>query len=118
MICQPAGSTKPTPSKHPCAPECETDYLLLVRRIPETIDALQALADKQVTIGTTERGGNRAFAPFPLNETALRLVDSFKSWLQLADSDLSAVRGSKAPTTGSGTGGTSPSPPAKQQPYR
>lgn len=78
-------------------PECETDYLRLVRRIPETIEALQALADKQVTIGVTERGGNRAFAPFPLNETALRLVDAFKSWLQLADSDLSAVRGLKGP---------------------
>ena len=77
--------------------ECETDYLRLVRRIPETIEALQALADKQVTIGVTERGGNRAFAPLPLNETALRLVDSFKSWLQLADSDLSAIRGLKGP---------------------
>lgn len=79
-----------------CA-ECETDYLRLVRRIPETIEALQALADKQVTIGVTERGGNRAFAPLPLNEPALRLVDSFKSWLQLADSDLSAIRGLKGP---------------------
>ena len=78
-------------------PECETDYLRLVRRIPETIEALQALADKQVTIGVTERGGNRAFAPLPLNETALRLVDASKSWLQLADSDLSAVRGLKGP---------------------
>lgn len=97
MICQACRLNQTNTIEAPMCPECETDYLLLVRRIPETIDALQALADKQVTIGTTERGGNRAFAPFPLNETALRLVDSFKSWLQLADSDLSAVRGLKGP---------------------
>lgn len=97
MICQACRLNQTNTDTAPMCPECETDYLRLIRRIPETIDALQALADKQVTIGVTERGGNRAFAPFPLNETALRLADSFKSWLQLADSDLSAVRGLKGP---------------------
>ena len=97
MICQACQLNQTNTIEAPMCPECETDYLQLVRRIPETIDALQALADKQVTIGTTERGGNRAFAPLPINETALRLADSFKSWLQLADSDLSAVRGLKGP---------------------
>ena len=97
MICQACRLNQTNTDTAPMCPECETDYLRLVRRIPETIEALQALADKQVTIGVTERGGNRAFAPLPLNETALRLVDAFKSWLQLADSDLSAVRGLKGP---------------------
>lgn len=97
MICQACQLNQTNTDTAPMCPECETDYLRLIRRIPETIDALQALADKQVTIGVTERGGNRAFAPLPLNETALRLVDAFKSWLQLADSDLSAVRGLKGP---------------------
>lgn len=97
MICQACQLNQTNTIEAPMCPECETDYLQLIRRIPETIDALQALADKQVTIGVTERGGNRAFAPLPLNETALRLVDAFKSWLQLADSDLSAVRGLKGP---------------------
>lgn len=97
MICQACQLNQTNTIEVPMCPECEADYLQLVRRTPETIDALQALADKQVTIGVTERGGNRAFAPLPLNETALRLVDSFKSWLQLADSDLSAIRGLKGP---------------------
>lgn len=97
MICQSCQLNQTNTITAPMCPECETDYLQLVRRIPETIDALQALADKQVTIGVTERGGNRAFAPLPINETALRLVDSLKSWLQLADSDLSAIRGLKGP---------------------
>ena len=97
MICQACQLNQTNTIEAPMCPECETDYLQLVRRIPETIEALQALADKQVTIGVTERGGNRAFAPLPLNETALRLADSFKSWLQLADSDLSAIRGLKGP---------------------
>lgn len=97
MICQACQLNQTNTDTAPMCAECETDYLRLIRRIPETIDALQALADKQVTIGVTERGGNRAFAPLPLNETALRLVDAFKSWLQLADSDLSAVRGLKGP---------------------
>lgn len=97
MICQACQLNQTNTITAPMCPECEADYLQLVRRIPETIDALQALADKQVTIGVTERGGNRAFAPLPLNETALRLVDSLKSWLQLADSDLSAIRGLKGP---------------------
>ena len=97
MICQACRLNQTNTIEAPMCPECEADYLRLIRRTPETIEALQALADKQVTIGVTERGGNRAFAPLPLNETALRLVDSFKSWLQLADSDLSAVRGLKGP---------------------
>ena len=97
MICQACQLNQTNTIEAPMCPECETDYLQLIRRTPETINALQALADKQVTIGVTERGGNRAFAPLPLNETALRLVDSFKNWLQLADSDLSAVRGLKGP---------------------
>lgn len=97
MICQACQLNQTNTIEAPMCPECEADYLQLIRRIPETIEALQALADKQVTIGVTERGGNRAFAPFPLNETALRLADSFRSWLQLADSDLSAVRGLKGP---------------------
>ena len=97
MICQACQLNQTNTIEAPMCAECETDYLRLIRRIPETIDALQALADKQVTIGATERGGNRAFAPLPLNETALRLADSFKSWLQLADSDLSAIRGLKGP---------------------
>ena len=97
MICQACQLNQTNTIEAPMCPECEADYLQLVRRIPETIEALQALADKQVTIGVTERGGNRAFAPLPLNETAMRLVDSFKSWLQLADSDLSAIRGLKGP---------------------
>lgn len=97
MICQACQLNQTNTIEAPMCAECEADYLQLIRRTPETIDALQALADKQVTIGVTERGGNRAFAPLPLNETALRLVDSFKSWLQLADSDLSAIRGLKGP---------------------
>lgn len=97
MICQACQLNQTNTIEAPMCPECETDYLRLVRRIPDTVEALQALAEKQVTIGVTERGGNRAFAPLPLNETALRLADSLKSWLQLADSDLSAVRGLKGP---------------------
>ena len=97
MICQACQLNQTNTIEAPMCPECEADYLRLIRRTPETIDALQALAGKQVTIGVTERGGNRAFAPLPLNETALRLADSFKNWLQLADSDLSAVRGLKGP---------------------
>lgn len=97
MICQACQLNQTNTDTAPMCPECETDYLRLVRRIHDTIKALQALAEKQVTIGVTERGGNRAFAPLPLNETALRLADSFKNWLQLADSDLSAVRGLKGP---------------------
>ena len=97
MICQACQLNQTNTIEAPMCPECETDYLQLIRRIPETIKALQALAEKQVTIGVTERGGNRAFAPLPLNETALRLADSLRSWLQLADSDLSAVRGLKGP---------------------
>ena len=97
MICQACQLNQTNTDTAPMCPECDADYLKLIRRTPETIEALQALADKQVTIGVTERGGNRAFAPLPLNETALRLADSFKNWLQLADSDLSAVRGLKGP---------------------
>lgn len=97
MICQACQLNQTNTIEAPMCPECEADYLRLVRRIPDTVEALQALAEKQVTIGVTERGGNRAFAPLPLNETALRLADSFRSWLQLADSDLSAVRGLKGP---------------------
>ena len=97
MICQACQLNQTNTIEAPMCPECETDYLRLIRRTPETIEALQALADKQVTIGTVEHGGNKAFAPLPINETALRLSDSFKSWLQLADSDLSAVRGLKGP---------------------
>lgn len=97
MICQACQLNQTNTIEVPMCPECEADYLRLVRRIPDTVEALQALAEKQVTIGATERGGNRAFAPLPLNETALRLADSLKSWLQLADSDLSAVRGLKGP---------------------
>lgn len=97
MICQACQLNQTNTIEAPMCPECEADYLRLVRRIPDTVEALQALAEKQVTIGVTERGGNRAFAPLPLNETALGLVDSFKNWLQLADSDLSAVRGLNGP---------------------
>lgn len=97
MICQACQLNQTNTIEAPMCGECEADYLRLIRRIPETIDALQALADKQVTIGATEHGGNRAFAPLPLNETALRLADSLRNWLQLADSDLSAIRGLKGP---------------------
>lgn len=77
----PNCQTRTTNGK-PLCPACEREYLTTIRRIRPTLQNLRQLAERQVRIGDTQKGGGNAFAPSPINWTAQDCYDDIIDWMR------------------------------------